>query len=309
MADHLLTFDPDDTSDRTFVVTEPVRYIVVAGASAFYRATDPTFAGAIFAGGADLFGLLNPGLAVGDVLTIRLGGPGDGPLGGYNGGGSCPSSAPAHYGLGGGGCTEILRNGSLWSVAGGGFGGFRYEVELGVFDGGSQIDPGVLAWVGGGSRRRLPGMPPPDADEQPRVPYAIELEDFSEYVYNPEQQAGGATGGVHDGADGVLNNVYTGEFALAYQYSTGAGGGGYGGGSSGSAAIMVLDPPDAGPEPGYWLWNIGKPGGSLVPVPPDDDLSEIGLPFPDLDDVTLGHGWVLIRTGQYRGWSVGRIRM
>lgn len=250
MPDLVHTFDPGDTSDRTVVVTAVPTELEIRGGGSHYRADDPTFAGALHTGGAR-FTVTNPPLAVGDVLTVRLGGPGRAGVGGYNGGGSSTSATLTNYGLGGAGATEVWRNGILWLVAGGAPGGFRYEPP---FDVAVILDPWYDLPL-----YRTTATPAPGPTEAPRIPLGLpETIEPAPYLLTDDESPGphvdGLPGGEHDGADGVLGQG---------GFTTGGGGGGLGGGASGPSGYYLTSNP--GYPADFFVWAQGRFGGSLIP--------------------------------------------
>lgn len=138
-------------------------------------------------------------VAGGDVITVLVGGASNDLEGGANGGGAGGGGFPGgdvfRRGSGGGGATQVWRNGELWIVAGGQGG------NSGILESVTTVGP----------------APVPGEDEAPR---SLEPAFFS----SPYDELPGEVGGETDGGDGVLYDVY----------GSGGGGGGYGGGASGS---------------------------------------------------------------------------
>lgn len=223
-------------------------------------------------------------LAPGDELTVVLGGASTVDSGGTNGGGAGGGGLPEFVGgwrgYGGGGATEISRNGDPWMVAAG---------MGGAVGGGVSTD----------MVRFTTGDTLPSASDPPRLPVVLTDEG------NPHLtgQTAGVAGGVHDGAAGVL----TGDGI----YGSGGGGAGFGGGSSGPIGFYEWLPPDD-MLPDFVLPRAGLFGGFLVPA----GAEEIGGWDPSADGSGIypssygGHGWVRIDLvpSTARGWSVGRLK-
>lgn len=288
MPDTVLTFDPGNTSDRTYVVTQTVTRIQVFGGGSHYNADDPVFAGSLWNGGARLI-VDNPPFVPGDVLTIRLGGPGRGGIGGYNGGGSSLVASPINYGLGGGGCTEVWLNGTLWAVAGGQAGGFRFQFPDDVI---------VSPWYD--FPQLLIAEPQPTASENPRVPIVMPTTVDVYTLKDDEPAVGphteGDPGGDHDGADGTPGILL---------FTSGAGGGGYVGGASGGSGYYVTDEP--GYDPDFFMWAQGRVGCSYLAIDtPYKVPSGDGRWFVTAEG-DVGAVWIDSPPPGRRKWSVGRI--
>lgn len=299
-----LTFDPDDTSDRTFVVDRHVSAITVIGGGSHYNDDDPTFTGGLFESGAALR-VDRPPFNMGDVLRIRLGGPGRGGIGGFNGGGSSPAGTASNYGLGGGGCTELWCNDTLFAVAAGQGGGYRFEIPDYVIQ-----DP----WYVDSFRRLFIASALPAITDEPRLvhlmPETIDAGAATFALFEDAWPAGigpraeGDPGGDHDGADGIPDAFAGGDGPLGF--TTGAGGGGWGGGASGGAGYYVSSP-TPGVFPDWIMWARGKCGGSYLAVDTTYKFEVPGLDgwfAPGSGDV----GQVIIeQNAPSNGWRLGSL--
>ena len=225
---------------------------------------------------------VNPG----DELAIVLGGGSSDTDPGTNGGGAGgggiaydnPDDGPYldWRGWGGGGRTEIRRNGQPWIVAGGAAG----AVEASV----AAEDAMVVTAT---------GWPVPGAAADPRVvlPLSPVGPGFTLVDTLP-----GAAGGEAIGAAGVLAGSSAG---------SGGGGGGWGGGASGGIVVYQRNT-DPWPQPSR-APTPGRMGGFLLP-----GTTTSAYWNPSLDGDYLanahGHGWVRLEWTSGSGrWSVSRV--